>query len=275
MPDIIASFRQIAPYINSLTISDTAVYVSNRETYLTVIGAATFSLPVRVGDSIVAGSVVEETMLTGQPVRRKVPADFLGVPYIACGIPIKDHGQVLGSVVFVTSIQQEEHIETLASDLSTALTQVSDSSANIDKSAEDLVQVYEALSQTSETLNRYILETDKVLKVIEGFARQTNLLGLNASVEAARAGSAGKGFSVIANETRKLAVNTSSSATKIEEIFERIKSAAKDQTQVIDKINHIVVAQRESVKSVYNLVQDLNEDLETLVNDTKNLKGTS
>ena len=93
------------------------------------------------------------------------------------------------------------------------------------------------------------------------------------AVESARAGSAGKGFSVIANETRRLAVSTADSAKKIEDIFDRIKKAATSQTSVIGNIDHIVVDLREAVKSVHSLITGLQNTVETLVSDAQKLNN--
>jgi len=271
MSDLLHCFQEVAPYINTLTISDTAIGVTDREKYVLVVPAENIPLPIKVGDSVRAGTVIAECMATNAGVRKKVPAQVFGIPYIACAIPIVEKGEVVGAVSFVTSIKNQEKVLELASDLSEGLSEVFSSSQHIENGAENLVNVNEELSKLSHTLNGYISETDSVLKVIENFARQTNLLGLNASVEAARAGSVGKGFSVIANETRRLAVNTSSAAKQIAEIFDRIKAASSNQSLEIDHINHIVIAQQETVKAVNEHIERLNNAVDILVSDTQKL----
>ncbi|MFA5525006.1 MAG: methyl-accepting chemotaxis protein [Tissierellales bacterium] len=262
---------EVAPYLNSLTIEDIGVTVSDTEKYLIFVKGHQVPQLVNAGDRIPESTVVAQCMKIGKKVINKVSADVFGFPYVACGIPIREGNEIVGAVSFVISIEKQEKLLSLAEELSSGLEELTQSSNLIDEGSEKLFNISNKLLTKSNETNTHMDETDGILRFIQNIASQTNLLGLNAAIEAARVGQEGKGFGVVAQEIRKLAQNSSDSIQKIEEIIKGIRETSNEQGEIIDNINNITKKQAEAMKTINSSIQQLYASINILVEEAKSL----
>ena len=101
-------------------------------------------------------------------------------------------------------------------------------------SIQNLVDEVLGASNKAEGLAVQAQDISKVLEVIRGIAGQTNLLALNAAIEAARAGEAGRGFAVVADEVRSLAQRTQDSTEEIEQMISGIQQGTQDTVEALN-----------------------------------------
>jgi len=107
----------------------------------------------------------------------------------------------------------------------------------IGEAAESINTLASEVEKSAEVINRLESGSDaigSVLDVIRGIAEQTNLLALNAAIEAARAGEQGRGFAVVADEVRTLASRTQQSTQEIQEMIESLQSGSREAVKVME-----------------------------------------
>ncbi|OAI11012.1 chemotaxis protein [Methylomonas koyamae] len=113
----------------------------------------------------------------------------------------------------------------------------------------ELVNEIERASEVIKRLDQRSKGVGAVLDVIKGLAEQTNLLALNAAIEAARAGEQGRGFAVVADEVRTLATRSHQATEEIHSIIEQLQHEAKDAVEVMSKAKISAEQRREQVQS--------------------------
>ena len=136
---------------------------------------------------------------------------------------------------------------------------------------EQLADSATATSTSIESLSAEIQNIGSVLSVIKSVAEQTNLLALNAAIEAARAGEQGRGFAVVADEVRALAKRTQQSTEEIERLVSSLRGAAQSSVQQIENSGELVklavsdALQTESalgsIAAAVSLIQQMNQQI--------------
>lgn len=114
-------------------------------------------------------------------------------------------------------------------------------------------------------------EIGQISAVVKGISGQSNLLGLNAAIEAARAGDNGKGFAVVADEVRKLATNSKENADQINTITKNIQQLLSALNQSFSEINTLTNTQESSIGEFSETIQEIKRQAKQLATFAESL----
>lgn len=161
-----------------------------------------------------------------------------------------------------------------AGDANEATNAASEGRQIVQKTVTSIQQLADNVRETADVIARLEADSNKVgsvLDVIKGIAEQTNLLALNAAIEAARAGEQGRGFAVVADEVRTLASRTQQSTEEIQNTIEQLQSAAHSAVEVmargteqatssVETANH-AGSSLETITSTIGRINQMNEQI--------------
>lgn len=132
-------------------------------------------------------------------------------------------------------------------------------------SSRHLNSEFEVYTNKIQVFDQKVNKINEITQVINGVSSQTNLLALNASIEAARAGEAGRGFSVVAEEIRKLAEQSKKSADHITELVLWIASSTQDLSQGAMVMKNELMTQMASMQQAMQAFAQINQSVQTMV----------
>lgn len=263
--EIMKAFDLIIPILNVLFEDQMMIGINNTERCLKFYNGDVGVVQSEEQALLKKGSAAYDSIHTGKIVKKVIPKEVFGFPYRAIGYPIRDDtGNVVGAIGFGISLEKQNAIKEHSNSLSKTLGDVLYTITHVSKGIESVASVNLEIEQDAAEARASADKTDNVLKFIGTIANQTNLLGLNASIEAARSGEQGRGFAVVAEEIRKLSQSSKESADLIKSTLEQMNASIADIENKINANNSIFEKQSSELKAIVASVQKLEQSADSL-----------
>lgn len=235
-----------------------------------------FSLPDGVPPQVEVGSVFEDPSGIFDEVIRKgitkhnyLPKEVMGYPVEGNLVPIKDDGKVVGCVICTYSVESKERIKHIAAEFQESIQEIDNSIQDVVKGIESLFTMLTTMNKMTSDVEKDVNEATDVVNNISHNASHSNILALNASIEAARSGDAGRGFAVVATEMGKLAKDSGTSATQIKATLSVIVNHLETITESIKEADDMAKTHIDSISSIRNILEHTISIAQELENDIK------
>lgn len=168
---------------------------------------------------------------------------------------------MMGTMIENTSTQVE-NLNSTAVEMSNASASARDALEELNHINEKAIESIEVIYQQTHTTNESALKIKDVTELIASIAEETNLLSLNASIEAARAGDAGKGFAVVASQIQKLAEQSNASTKKIDDIIHVLLTDSENAVHTMEEVREVMHQQSEKVEQTKQVFGSVNQGID-------------
>ena len=262
--DVLPVIRQIVDDVSYITVMDSKGIVQG------------YAIPegekpeMEIGTSFQDPSgCFDEVVRTGKRKFNYLPKEVMGEAFEGVLVPVMDQGQVVGVLTYTHSADEKEQARDMTGEFRQSIAEISTAITNV---SDSFTQVFDMLKNMNERTNEIDGDVSKVTRVVDRVkdnAARSNILALNASIEAARSGEAGRGFAVVATEMGKLSNDSGNSA---KEIDVALKVVSEHLEAIIDYIQNTNVVAEGYLNSINDMKSKL-ENTEMLASELQKLMG--
>lgn len=263
-------YNSIIPLIKGIYGDDATITICDTEKVVYYETGKDIDFKIKEGTPINDYPEIAEVVNTGRCINKNLDSEAIikqfGSDFKAFVYPIYEGDERVGALSVIHSLRKKRSMETVTKNLSESLEQISAGIAEINTGVFDLANTNAKLLNETNQAAENAKNTNSIVGIIQDISSQTNLLGLNASIEAARAGENGRGFSVVAEEIRKLSITSKESIDKIDDIIKKISNSVEVIDKNIASANDISQNQSAALEQISASIQELNSTAQILKN---------
>lgn len=253
---------EFMPSLCKIFNDEECMALCDTEKFIYVEKGTKYTMPYNVGDKI--NSVIRRSIDNKKAMVFDIPEEIVKGGVKCYCLPVFDEGEVIGLVTITNHMENKNRLNKIIKNLTEAFSQINGGIKEVALGIEDLATMNNSILLKTDKTTAKAKDSDKIVNLIKDISAQTNLLGLNASIEAARAGELGRGFSVVAEEIRKLSNTSKESINKIDSIIKEIYDGINNIDRELDDINGVSQNQSAAIEQIAASLDELDITLKEL-----------
>ena len=259
MNEILNHYIEIVPVIKDALGMDIMMSITDGYEFLAYWRGDKMVADIHVGDKLNHDDPMWTSFTTGKKIEQICPPNVYGFAFKAITLAIMDGNDIVGTMGIAISLEDETYTQEASEKLLATIAEVQREMNSINQCNDTIKESSSDIRNTTEDIMNDISEVKSFVKEIQGISNKTNILALNASIEAARSGEAGRGFSVVADEMAKLAAGTKTSSEKILSILNRLTDDINKMNSDLENQDKSQENQAAASERFFNEVRSLEE----------------
>lgn len=266
MNEVLQQYINIVPVIKDALGMDIMMSVTDGYEFLAYWPGDKMVADIHVGDTLNHDDPMWTSFTTGNKLEQLCPATVYGFEFRAITIAIKDGRDIVGTMGIAISMENETFTRATSTSLLDTLGHIQSEMGQRDEYNQRLEECSNNIKVAADNIVNNMNEVQKFTQGIMKISGNTNMLALNASIEAARSGEAGRGFAVVAEQMRKLANDTKVSSEEILNILNKFSEDIEDMQRNLKQQKEIQDIQKDSLKQVFEDIADMEAKTQDVIN---------
>ena len=257
MNEVLQQYIKIVPVIKDALGLDIMMSITDGYEFLAYWPGQKMVADIHVGDSLNHDDPMWTSFTTGQKIEQVCPATVYGFEFRAITIGIKDGKDIVGTMGIAISMENETFTRETSSKLLDTINSIESEMNKENDFNTTLEDCSSSIKAAADSIVNNMNEVQKFTQDIMKISGNTNMLALNASIEAARSGEAGRGFAVVAEQMRKLANDTKVSSEEILNILNKFSDDIKAMQDSLKQQEETQDLQKDSLQSVFDNISNM------------------
>lgn len=260
MNETLEMYCEVLPHIKDYLGQDIMIGLTDGSKFVGFWQGDKMRAPIQVGDALKADDPMIESFRTGKVIDVTLPPHIHGFPFRSITAPIRGKDRkIVGTIGVGSSLEQLYSVETIVDEIREKLNSAQERFATFNDTSQKVRDQAEKILAFMQEISGISAQIELSAKEISNVSMQTEILAINASVEAAHAGTAGKGFAIVAQEMKNLSNSSRAASEKIFSLIKELSSSVNQNYDALRGIQETISSQQLSTGELSKEIEDAKE----------------